>query len=326
MGMALFKARDDDDIAKIRAGVETMIEKIRRQNGDAQAGIETIETGMSLLNALGEFNNAQMLKTIAAAVGMPPSKAHRYLVSFIRTGFVDRDPETGRYRLGPASMQLGLSALGNTDAVYLATQALVDLRDKLDETTSLAVWGSHGATIVRIEEASRAVTINARPRTVLPLLGSSSGQVFAAFLPETMTGPMMRNEIRANHTRGDARLVRSQDDAKRLIADVRRRGLGRVTGEMMPGVHALAAPIFDYRGHAVVVVAAMGSSDTFDSRWNGEVAKVIRDIAHRVSTQLGYAPERLLARSPAVRRAASEKVAARNSENGADRKARRPQQ
>jgi DNA-binding IclR family transcriptional regulator len=271
-----------------------MVETARRPNGDAQAGIETIETGMGLLTVLAEFNSPQMLKTIAAAAGMPPSKAHRYLVSFIRTGFVDRDPETGRYRLGPASMQLGLSALGNTDAIHLATQAIVELRDKLDETTALAVWGSHGPTIVRIEEASRAVTINARPGTVLPLLSSSSGQVFAAFLPESITAPIMRNEIRANQKRGDTRLACSHEDAMSLINDVRRRGLGRVTGEMMPGVHALAAPVFDHRGHAVAVIAAMGPSEMFDSRWNGETAKLIRGIAERVSTRLGYSPDRLL--------------------------------
>jgi DNA-binding IclR family transcriptional regulator len=271
-----------------------MVETVRSPNGDAQAGIETIETGMGLLMVLAEFNSPQMLKTIAAAAGMPPSKAHRYLVSFIRTGFVDRDPETGRYRLGPASMQLGLSALGNTDAIHLATQAIVELRDKLDETTALAVWGSHGPTIVRIEEASRAVTINARPGTVLPLLSSSSGQVFAAFLPESITAPIMRNEIRANQKRGDTRLACSHEDAMSLINDVRRRGLGRVTGEMMPGVHALAAPVFDHRGHAVAVIAAMGPSEMFDSRWNGETAKLIRGIAERVSTRLGYSPDRLL--------------------------------
>jgi DNA-binding IclR family transcriptional regulator len=287
-----------------------MVETTRRPNGDTQAGIETIETGMGLLMVLAEFNSPQMLKTIAAAAGMPPSKAHRYLVSFIRTGFVDRDPETGRYRLGPASMQLGLSALGNTDAIHLATQAIVELRDKLDETTALAVWGSHGPTIVRIEEASRAVTINARPGTVLPLLSSSSGQVFAAFLPESITAPIMRNEIRANQKRGDTRLACSHEDAMSLINDVRRRGLGRVTGEMMPGVHALAAPVFDHRGHAVAVIAAMGPSEMFDSRWNGETAKLIRGIAERVSTRLGYSPDRLLHRpqsQPAVAQAEPER-------------------
>src|ERR1700755_988176 len=94
--------------------------KFRTTNG-TQAGIETIEPGMRFLAVLADLHHPQMLKTIAAATGMPPSKAHRYLVSFIRAGFVDRDPETGRYRLGPASVQLGLSALANVDAVYLAT-------------------------------------------------------------------------------------------------------------------------------------------------------------------------------------------------------------
>jgi DNA-binding IclR family transcriptional regulator len=278
-----------------------MSEKVRAPGADNQAGIETIETGMHLLTVLAGLNRPQMLKSIAAAAGMPPSKAHRYLVSFIRTGFVDRDPETGRYRLGPASMQLGLSALGSTDAVALATQAIVELRDKLDETTALAVWGSHGPTIVRIEEASRAVTINARPGTVLPLLSSSCGQVFAAFLPESITAPIMRQEIRSNQRRGDTRLACSQEEAAALVNDVRRRGLGRVTGEMMPGVHAVAAPVFDHRGHAVAALAAMGSNETFDSRWQGDTVKVIRGVAERVSTQLGYAPERFAARTrPAI--------------------------
>jgi DNA-binding IclR family transcriptional regulator len=274
-----------------------MIEKARAAGNDAQAGIETIETGMHLLSVLAGLNHPQMLKTVAAAAGMPPSKAHRYLVSFIRTGFVDRDPDTGRYRLGPASLQLGLSALGSTDAIYLATQAIIELRDKLDETTALAVWGSHGPTIVRIEEASRAVTINARPGTVLPLLSSSSGQVFGAFLPASMTAQIMHNEVRANKKRGDTRLPCSQQDALALMEDVRRRGLGRVTGEMMPGIHALAAPVFDHRGHAVVAITAMGPSEVFDSRWQGDTAKLVRGIAERVSQQLGYSPEGLARQS-----------------------------
>ena len=104
--------------------------------------------------------------------------------------------------------------------------------------------------------ASRAVTINARPGTVLPLLSSSSGQVFGAFLPASMTAQIMHNEVRANKKRGDTRLPCSQQDALALMEDVRRRGLGRVTGEMMHGIHALAAPVFDHRGHAVVAITA----------------------------------------------------------------------
>jgi len=266
--------------------------KFSPTNG-TQAGIETIETGMRFLTVLADLHHPQMLKTIATATGMPPSKAHRYLVSFIRTGFVDRDPETGRYRLGPAAMQLGLSALANADAVYLATHAIIELRDMFDQTTCLAVWGSHGATALRFEEARRAVTVNARPGTVLPLLTSSSGQVFAAFMPESKVAHILREEVRANKARRDKQAPTTMAQAQALIEEVRKHGLGRIVNDMMPGVSALAAPVFNHRGDVVVALAAMGATNDFDARWNGKIAAMLRQIAARVSSQLGYSAERL---------------------------------
>ena len=57
-----------------------------------QAGIDSIETGMRLLTALAARRTPQMLKTLAADADMPPAKAHRYMVSFVRAGYVDREP------------------------------------------------------------------------------------------------------------------------------------------------------------------------------------------------------------------------------------------
>src|SRR3989304_6458364 len=83
------------------------------RNG-AQTGIESMDTGMRLLLAFVALGGrGHMLKVIAEAAHMPSSKAHRYLVSLIRTGFVDRDPATGHHRLGPKAVQVGVSALGS---------------------------------------------------------------------------------------------------------------------------------------------------------------------------------------------------------------------
>jgi DNA-binding IclR family transcriptional regulator len=57
------------------------------------------------------------------------------------------------------------------------------LRDELNETCFLAVWGNQGATVVHIEPAVRAVTVVTQLGSVLPLLSSSTGLVFSAFLP-----------------------------------------------------------------------------------------------------------------------------------------------
>ena len=259
--------------------------------GERQAGIDSIETGMRLLAALAERRRPQMLKTLAADAKMPPAKAHRYMVSFLRAGYVDREPESGFYRLGSAALHLGLAALGATDALELGAQATCELRDQLNQTMAMIVWGNRGPTILRVEEGSQPVTINSRPGTVLPLLASASGQIFAAFLPEQTIGPMLAAEIAVNRKTGDPRLVVSIDKARIILASVKRRGIGRVTGETTPGIHVLAVPVFDYRRQPVLALAGMGLGGDFDSRWNGPIAERLKELAGQLSLRLGYQEE-----------------------------------
>ena len=53
-------------------------------------GIQSIEVGGQLLRALVRSGEPMMLRDLAAAAGMPPAKAHPYLVSFARLGLVEQ--------------------------------------------------------------------------------------------------------------------------------------------------------------------------------------------------------------------------------------------
>ena len=77
----------------------------------ARRRIRSIEVGFRVIRALLSAQRATPLRDIAAAAGMPPSKAHLYLASFVREGMAYQDPETGHYGLGPFAVRLGLSAL-----------------------------------------------------------------------------------------------------------------------------------------------------------------------------------------------------------------------
>src|SRR5690349_19291932 len=114
----------------------------------ARQGIQSIEVGSALLQALAKASGPQMLKDLAAAAQMPPAKAHRYLVSFIRMGLVEQDVATGLYDLGAFALELGLSALARMEPVNLATPALAELGEETGQTVALAVWANHGATMV----------------------------------------------------------------------------------------------------------------------------------------------------------------------------------
>jgi hypothetical protein len=152
---------------------------------------------------------------------MTPAKAHPYLVSFGKLGLITQDAGSGRYGLGPLAMQLGLISLQQFDPVRLATARLAELAQQLGQTVAIAVWGNHGPTIVRTDEAPLPVHVSMRHGTVMSLRGTASGRLFAAYLPRAV--------VRA------AAEARSFDKAfEAELAAVRTAGLSHVVDAAVP--------------------------------------------------------------------------------------------
>ncbi len=121
--------------------------------------VRSAEVGTDILKALAELSPSTALSRLAEHVQMPASKVHRYLQALIASGFAEQDPVTNHYGLGREALRVGLAALGSIDVLKVAARPLSDLRDALNESCFIAVWGNQGATVVNIEPAVRAVTV-----------------------------------------------------------------------------------------------------------------------------------------------------------------------
>ena len=66
--------------------------------------------------------------------------------------------------------------------MQIATPLIAELAPAIGHTVALAVWGTRGATIVRLEESPAAVHVNMRHGTVFSLANTASGRLFAAYL------------------------------------------------------------------------------------------------------------------------------------------------
>jgi DNA-binding IclR family transcriptional regulator len=256
------------------------------RNAEARQGIQSIEVGGRLLEALAATVQPMMLRDLAAAAGMAPAKAHRYLVSFARMGLVEQDEATGRYGLGPFALQLGLAGLARMDPYRLALPALAELSAALDQTVALAVWGNHGATIVRWLESSQPVTASLRTGAVMPLTRSATGRVFLAFLPPARTAKLAREELALNAKSGLA--PATAEELARIVEQARRHGVARAVGDMVAGVSGLAAPVFDGNGTMVLALVSLGYSGAFDATWEGRNATALRESAAKLSARLGF--------------------------------------
>ncbi|WP_439588938.1 IclR family transcriptional regulator [Hydrogenophaga sp.] len=261
---------------------------------DEAGGVQSVDTTVRLLSALVDVGTPLSLKAVAERAEMQPPKAHRYLVSLCRSGLAERDAITGGYRLGPLAVRMGLAAIRHLNVVREAGPTLASLRDELGFTAGLAVWGAAGPTFVRFEETNDALIISGRPGSVMPILTSSTGRVFGAYLARSLTGAFIERELAgAPHpgaTPTGATQRMSMQDVEALFEDVRQHRMARVQGDLNPGLHGLSAPLFDHAGAIVGVITVMGSAGLIDTRREGRNASVLAARAEEVSRRMGWGP------------------------------------
>jgi DNA-binding IclR family transcriptional regulator len=189
--------------------------------------------------------------------------------------------ESGRYRLGPLALELGLGALRGLDVLRLGAEAVAELRTAIDETVMLSVWGNKGPVVVRWEESSRPVATNVRAGWVMPLANSATGRLFAAHMPESATAPLLKEEF--------ARLPKLRARYPALLRDIHAHGVSRIEGELMQGVGGIAAPVFGFGGGIVAALTAVGIEGVIDVGRNSATTKAVEHAARELSVRLGFA-------------------------------------
>jgi DNA-binding IclR family transcriptional regulator len=232
--------------------------------GEDRRGIKAVEVAGRILDHLARAQTPVALHEIAVAGRMSPGKIHRYLASFLVTGLACQDPDTRQYALGPFAMRLGLAALNSYQPLRDAIALQRELRDHLDETLVLSVWGAQGPTIIHVEESSQPIIMTMRTGAVLPILATATGLAFASFLPRHFTEPLIRTELDG---KGSLNLfARDLAAIDRLIIRVRDQGYAYNEGHLMQGVSAAAFPLFDRTATLVAVLAVMGRQERVNPR------------------------------------------------------------
>lgn len=258
-----------------------------------QRAVQSVEVGGRLLLALSAHPTPMPLKDLAAAAQMPTSRAHPYLVSFARLGLVAQDTVSGRYALGPAALQLGLTALHQCDPVRVAEPVAQALAFETGQAVAVAVWGNFGPTVIRMIDARQPLHVAMRAGTVMSPLGTATGRAFAAVMrPEQLAGLVSATAL--GGPPAGKRVVAAADRHKGHVDEARAEyaahGCNRAVGRPIPGINAFSAPAFDHDGAPVIVLTLLGHQDNVPSSWSSSMATAVKRSAAEVSHRLGHRP------------------------------------
>lgn len=254
------------------------------EDSKPQRGIQSLDNTGQLLNALADAGRPLSLGELARAAGMVPAKAFPHLVSLQKIGLLSRNAN-GDFEAGTLALDVGLIALQRLSPTREAEPEVIALAHATGLSVAMAVFGPLGPTVIRLEEASRPQHVSLRVGTVLSMVHTAIGRTFAAHLPDDLlTRALAQDTIRMAGVEVDAAVRAEYAPRWRRIRD---DGIDNATSRPVPGIDTLAAPVFDHTGALALVIAVMGSSGSFDSALDSDVARIVRQAAQRLSWRFG---------------------------------------
>lgn len=250
-------------------------------------GIKSAGVGAAVLTALSASRTPLPLRDVARLAGMASSNAYRYLVSLSQAGFV-RQNDDGRYDLGPAAIELGLAALSRIDGLALADRSLAELTESTGLDGHICVFGTAGPTVVRWHGRPKEIALRVNEGTVLPLLTSATGRLFAVHMPQGRVEPLLADELDRLATEMQLRPKQLRERLEQERAAIQKAGVSVSSQEQRRGIDAVAGPVLDRSRHIAFSITLLGMSGSFDISADGQPAQHLRAACEAVSRLLGY--------------------------------------
>ena len=259
-------------------------------------GIQSILLGFRLLQALTDADAPMSLKTLAAVSNMSPSKARMYLISFIQTGLIVQNADTGLYTLGPYAIRLGTRALQRMELMDVASEAMRNLQQQTNSLILLCAWDVRGVITVSRSEGSEPQPLQFNIGGSASLASTATGHIFLAFGPREETWRHLEEEV--------AQLGLSKTEQRKrikaleaLAEQIRQHRVAEAdpisyaSGVTLSGFAAIAAPIFDEAQRLRYALTLIYRTERHQKR-KDEFARLTMQAANRASHLAGALPTR----------------------------------
>jgi DNA-binding IclR family transcriptional regulator len=258
-------------------------QSVRAESGRG-ARSQSLERGLDVLEPIAAVGGELGVREVARRCGLSPTIVQRLVTSLASRGYIEKNNDTARYRLGHRTLALGVTSEAAFDYVVAARRELERLAHDHHLNGFLSVLRGGRAIYLLAVQADGPVAIKVSPGSEMPLHSTGAGKVLLASLSDgearKVLGARKLTAI-TPHTITDPAAIVAQ------LPKVRRQGLALVNEENIPGVLSVGVPIRDRAG-TVVAALSVAFPKYLDSGLTlASVEPLVTAAALRVSRLLG---------------------------------------
>lgn len=246
--------------------------------------IRAVGRALAIFDAFDNEHLSLSLQEIAERIQMPKTTAFRFVNTLERAGFLIR-MDNQRYCLSLKLARLGglvRSTLGIRD---IARPIMLQVNELTQETVTLNAVVGNDRMVIEVVDTPSPLMSMARPGERMPLLLSASARILMAHMKPEQLEKVLAANIKSPEF--------DRSGLERELARFRRQGYGLSRGQRVPGLTAIAVPIFDIHDEVPYCLSITGPSVRIDAR-DHELAEILISAGRDISNRLGASPEHAL--------------------------------
>ena len=250
----------------------------------AAPGSQSLERGLDVLEVVEAAGGEVGVREIGPRLRLSPTIVQRLVTSLARRGYVEKNSDTQRYRLGYRAMVLGASSEHGSDYIVTARRELERLARDHRLNGFVSVLHGGRAVYLLAVQADGPVAIKVDPGSEMPLHSTAAGKVLLASVGDAEARKLLgggRLTAITPHTITDpAALVA-------VLAKVRRQRYALVVEENIRGVLSVGAPIVDRHGRVLAALSVAFPKYLEAGLTLQSVTPLVTGAAERISRVVG---------------------------------------
>ena len=243
--------------------------------------IRSIQRALNILECFDWAHRDLTFTEIVEKIELPKSTVSRILSTLEFEGFIVRDPDTQKYKLGHTIYLLGLIARESMDIRTISLPFMEKMTKLTDETSNLYILENNDRVCIAQIESPMPIKQLVKVGERFPIWAGATGKSILAQLDESIWYDMIKELKQFTD-----RTVVNPEAFINELKQIKENGYSLSLGEKFHEVGCIAAPIFNESG-VFGCISISGPVYRFpDDIVN--YANLVTDAAQNISYRLGH--------------------------------------
>ena len=249
-----------------------------------------VERALTMLEVVAQASDGLSNAEISRKLNIPKSSASYILRTLETQGYLGRDADSGKYRVGLKILSLSRGALGGLDVRGVAVPIMRRLMQHTGLTCHLAVLDGSDAVYIEKVEPEGFIRMDTWVGRRMRVHATSVGKAMVAHISQ---GQLEQILLKSGMEKRTPKTITTLPRLLKDLEKVRTQGYAVDDEENNLGARCLGAPIFDERGSILASLGLSGTTQQVSPHTIPRIVEALKDAARHISMGMGYrAPHR----------------------------------